>query len=213
MALTVTPLSESNRKSLGLPKYFSIKDLLATIPESGKWLFHALNSISQTHLGAAYYDLVKLLITLEALHGYTNRRGAPPFSHVKRPKEVTVWIKTGRKRQSIDAEVEDVQAYAPTWWEWWISLQPGWRRFDKMGMPLHVLPAGNTPDWACLLLPGANGFLGVVASLYFWGCAERRQKGKEKDNGNGWEKAVEDCMWVMENLVSTLKERGGIEED
>lgn len=82
-----------------------------------------------------------------------------------------------------------------------------------MGVPLHVLPKGNTVDWTCLLLPGANGFLGIIASLYFWGCAERLQKGKQKDNGSGWDKAVEDCAWVMERLMSTMKECSGNENE
>lgn len=106
----------------------------------------------------------------------------------------------------------DVGAYAQEWWKWWQILQPEWRVFDSDTTGVCAGTRAVQPEspdaWDRLLVPGANGLLGVVASLYWWGCGVVGLEGKKrKEEEDGWIKAVEDCAWVMECLVDMMKAR------
>lgn len=105
-----------------------------------------------------------------------------------------------------------MDAYAQEWWTWWQILQPEWRVFDSDKTGVCVGTGAVQPEsldaWNCLLVPGANGLLGVVASLYWWGCGVVGLEGKQrKEEEGGWTKAVEDCTWVLECLVEVMKVR------
>lgn len=56
-----------------------------------------------------------------------------------------------------------------------------------------------------LIAPGANGMLGVVACLYWWGKSvlQKVENGIVLDEGSveDWEEAVADVQWVIEALI------------
>jgi hypothetical protein len=63
-------------------------------------------------------------------------------------------------------------------------------------------------DWEPLYAPGANGMLGPVACLYWWGHAVLdKDGGCVKVNGDikEWTDAVEDVTWVLVGLIKHAK--------
>lgn len=185
-----------------------MQSLIEIIPTQVTWLPHALSGILQIDIGTHYYHLVVLLIELEYLHGYSNTGGR--LSHTNRPAEVKRWILTGRSRTPI--EIGNVEAYAKNWWNWWRKLQPTWRVYDDTEKPINVVPPGQVERWECLLVPGANGIISVVASLYWWGCAvcpfdKRNQEADATSALGKWREAVMNASWVIERLTLTMRLR------
>ena len=64
-------------------------------------------------------------------------------------------------------------------------------------------------DWTKLKAPGANGMLGIVACLYWWGKAVQGLEDvgvvKRAGSGNGWTEATEDVTWVLKGLLAHAK--------
>ena len=60
-------------------------------------------------------------------------------------------------------------------------------------------------DWGKLYAPGANGILGIVACLYWWGKSTlgKVEEGVVQDAGNieEWKEAVKDVQWTLQALV------------
>jgi hypothetical protein len=152
----------------------------------------------RTDIGAPYRHLVSRLIQFEKLHNFETKRGTNlPSTH--RPAEVGRWISSRRRNIKLGVSPE---VYSKQWWRWWEVLQPEWRVFDKTGRPKAMAPAGHEATWHCLLKPGVNGILSVVASLYWWGCTVHSLEGSSGGKDvKDWEEAVADCSWVMEQLV------------
>ncbi|KAJ7021244.1 hypothetical protein C8F04DRAFT_1274013 [Mycena alexandri] len=101
--------------------------------------------------------------------------------------------------------IESLAVYDERWWKWWGTLQPEWRvgeegkagRFARASYPPHA-----REKWASLRLPGPNGLLGVVATLYWWGKVVK-EKGEQKDT-ESWGEAVADVEWMVKGL-STME--------
>ncbi|KAJ7022381.1 hypothetical protein C8F04DRAFT_1272725 [Mycena alexandri] len=76
----------------------------------------------------------------------------------------------------------DKGSYTDNWWMWWRSLQPAEREVVEetgmMTMPMEMA-------WGKLTkMSGRNGFLQVMASLFWWGLEEFRD-GHEDKSGSG----------------------------
>ncbi|KAF9469422.1 hypothetical protein BDZ94DRAFT_1317322 [Collybia nuda] len=194
--------SASVRQALTLA---SINTTIKNMPTYLKWLSTVLPGIVEIDLGPQYLHIVKCLIELETLHDFNIKNG-PRLMFINRPEEVKKWITNGR-RCSYRVEIEDLSQYTALWWRWWRSLQPKWRKYDSAGIPISMVPSGKVEDWDVLFVPGVNGLLSVVASLYWWGCAVARGKGKAKEDGRGWDEAARDCEWVMERLIMAMKRK------
>jgi hypothetical protein len=193
-------------ESIPTPYRTPMVALIEHIPSNIIWLPYALSSILEVDVGTAYYHLIVQLIELEYLHGFLNNGGR--LSYTDRPAEVKRWIATGRGHTPI--EIGNVDIYAKNWWRWWKRLQPAWRKYDNKDSKNNT-PPGNVDDWDCLLVPGANGLLGVVASLYWWGCTVRPLGKLNHTHATGamekWLEAVTDCSGVVEHLISTMRNR------
>lgn len=187
------PESNNSNKS-------SITDV-AHIPDSAKWLLQGLRNVLNVDLGPAYKELLMQLIKLEFVYGFASSKKR--ISTANRPPEVGVWIRSGRGRSgNMTIPPTDVDDFARNWWAWWNALQPVWRDLDQDGKPNKAL-AAESQDWGCLLVPGANGLLTVVVSLYWWGCAVAKIEGPgSSDKIQDWNAAVEDCAWVLQHLIS-----------
>jgi hypothetical protein len=88
--------------------------------------------------------------------------------------------------------VKDISTFESEWWAWWIALQLSWRPTER---PLPTETYGN--DWTTLIAPGANGMLGVIASLYWWGKAVQGFEADVVVPNNcdgGWKEAVNDVI-------------------
>jgi hypothetical protein len=55
-------------------------------------------------------------------------------------------------------------------------------------------------NWDCLKAPGPNGWLGVVATLFWWGCAIKNEADQKE-----YKIALEDVKFMMQGLLENLK--------
>lgn len=176
---------------------------MSEIPASADWLIRSLASITEAELGDEYRGLVAALIRLETLHGFSTSASVS-LPAPGRPEAVTAWIKGGRKvSQTYGRRVPDVVAYKKTWWTWWRTLQPKRTHLQT--------------SWDCLLIPGQNGLVVVVASIYLWGCGVLQIAGRKKEERASWIEGVKDCRLVIECLLEEIKLRdtnggGGVSE-
>jgi hypothetical protein len=53
-------------------------------------------------------------------------------------------------------------------------------------------------EWGSLAAPGQNGMLSVVASIYWWGCAEKALG--QVTHSEEWGKAAVDTIIVLHGL-------------
>jgi hypothetical protein len=164
----------------------------------GKWLQKPLGEISKCDLGEAYANMVARLCDLERLYNFVNKTRGFPKVCKKRPAELDHWVHDGRGRGAPPV-VSNVSQFATTWNDWWSELQPVWRR-GKDGL----LREEYGDNWELLYAPGANGMLGPVACLYWWGVAVLSED-ESSVEANGpvavWTEAVKDVTWVLEGLI------------
>ncbi len=65
-------------------------------------------------------------------------------------------------------EADTVNEYETERCNWWEGMQPLWREQDTSGKFKHGM---YEEDWVELDFGGTNGWLGVVASLFWWRMA------------------------------------------
>ncbi|KAJ7646084.1 hypothetical protein DFH06DRAFT_997880 [Mycena polygramma] len=164
-------------------------------PKSAPWFEHGFTEVSREDLGARYEELLKAYIDLE--RGYGFALGTKALKGPDRPSQVQKWIRDGRGRTQAVREIANVDAFEKQWWSWWSGLQPAWRGAWRGQTALP--PPPENADWEGLAVPGQNGLLSVVATIYWWGCAEK-EKGMSSRSA-GWEEAVTDVIWVFRGLT------------
>ncbi|RDB22926.1 hypothetical protein Hypma_009868 [Hypsizygus marmoreus] len=183
----------------------TLASLIKKLPLGDKGFLQGLGSIMKVDLGPAYNQLLIFLVRLEiTTHGKSREKF---LDRMFRPKEVKEWIHQGRGRNNRILVIDNVCKFAEQWWAWWTILQPKWRAKakDKHGRPVAVVPSDATyQDWHCMCVPGGNGLICVVAGLYWWGRKLEDAKVNTKVNKENWNKAVNDCLWVLKRIVSSL---------
>lgn len=195
------PLSTSPPGTIRRRYPESIQNAIDAIPSSADWLSGALPSILQTDIGSKYDDLVSLLVRFESTHDFVTDRMSRLHTD-GRPLEITKWVSNARGRRGTVIKIQNLSKFATKWWRWWKSLQPTWRNYDPEQKPITESSPRGTENWSCLIVPGANGFLSVIATLYWWGCAIALEDGEAmKDFKLDWDRAVCDCKWVLESLL------------
>ncbi|KAJ7802506.1 hypothetical protein B0H14DRAFT_2385399 [Mycena olivaceomarginata] len=158
------------------------------------WFRNGFREISREALGAQFEALLLAYIALERRNGFAadgkpkGLKGTAP-----RPHQVTDWIRDGRGRGQSMRAIPDISEYQKIWWAWWAGLQPEWR---KVG---DVDSSGG--EWGSLAAPGPNGMLSVVASIYWWGCAEKALG--QVTRSEEWGKAAADTIIVLRGLQNT----------
>ncbi|KAJ7202757.1 hypothetical protein GGX14DRAFT_370046 [Mycena pura] len=162
------------------------------------WIREGVEELSANELGPEYRRLVNMYIALERAHGFV--KDPQPTGNNKpvklvtgsRPPEVGLWIKRYRTGRM---DVKNVPAFESKWWKWWALNQPAWRGCRTDGRPEREDARGRS--WGHLLAHGQNGFLSVVATLYWWGSAEQ----ENGDTSAVWLDAVRDVTWVVGELI------------
>ncbi|KAJ7605235.1 hypothetical protein DFH06DRAFT_1020351, partial [Mycena polygramma] len=158
------------------------------------WFKHGFEEVSREELGGLYHEVLEALIDLERSYGFVF--GTEKVKGVGRPSQVTEWIRDGRGRTQAVRAVPDVPKFSREWWTWWSSLQPEWRGSWR-GRATQPPPPENAV-WEKLRVPGQNGVLSVVATLYWWGCAEKGL-GMATRSAD-WEEAATDTLWALRAL-------------
>ncbi|KAJ7038823.1 hypothetical protein C8F04DRAFT_950883 [Mycena alexandri] len=164
------------------------------------WLAGCVKLLSMKDLGCHFTALLATLVKLETRFGF-EMAPSEPLPAENRPKPVSEWIKRGRDRTKKIPPIANVAKYAKQWQAWWNLLQPAWRRRDHDGNLMTGGEAryGASDAWGVLDVQGPNGWLSVVASLYFWGVCDQTDELKAT-----WEYAVQDVMWMMEGLIASF---------
>ncbi|KAF9470354.1 hypothetical protein BDN70DRAFT_821488, partial [Pholiota conissans] len=111
-----------------------------------------------------------------------------------RPAFIAEWIRYARAATYRPKNLK-LEATEKTFWIWWRGLQPDWRADDGNGRLLR-----REGDLNPLRLPGKNGLLSVLAALFFWGLAARKQRGAGGEQS--WSTAVDDVLWIVTGLLS-----------
>jgi len=130
------------------------------------------------------------LLCLQAFVDFQQRAGFPdggpsfPPSTSVRPREISVWMKNGRRWTDVD--LDDTERFGKQWWDWWHSLQPKSRirRYQSRSTSPTL-----EMDWSGLQKPGKNGILLVMISLVWWGSASSRDE--------SWLAAIVDVTEVL----------------
>ncbi|KAJ7655774.1 hypothetical protein DFH06DRAFT_992196 [Mycena polygramma] len=179
------------------PQFHAIADAVRCPAEAAPWFRAVFPQISRETLATPYQALLRAYVEFEESKNWVQMGGLPK---VPRPSQVGEWIRDGRglrdgRGKDRPQDIVDLGSFESEWWTWWTALQPSWRgawRGRRKAGVAQTLPEGA--DWGKLSSSGQNGVLSVVATLYWWACAE-----KEKAVGPsaGWIEAVGDVTWVM----------------
>ena len=125
---------------------------------------------------------------------HSGHRGNFPTSG--RPNCVGWWI--DRTRPDRLPPYDSLQSFGKSVIEWWIWIQPDWRRGLKNG---RILRDGGR--WDRLYQPGINGLLNVVILVYWWAkiFEERSQPVSE-----AYRWLVADITWILSQLTRVASE-------
>ncbi|KAJ7161443.1 hypothetical protein C8R43DRAFT_881169 [Mycena crocata] len=155
-----------------------------------------------------FNKLLDRFIEVEA--GYNFKKSGKYLDTKVRPGVIGTWIGLGRGRRGgngakgavFEAGSAAVDKFGDMLWDWWVSLQPAWRK--PVGVT-KTLPrsdeqrdAALAGDWAKLRIPGPNGVFMVVLVLYWWG----RALGQNVKMTERWAGAVSDAKYMFDGLIA-----------
>ena len=141
--------------------------------------------------GKDWMDAVYHFQNFETLHPSNQK---DKLKGVNRPICVHEWIKRGRSA-TYRPDPKTSSTIPQDFHSWWRDLQPEWR-LSKGNKGLEK-DKGNG-DWSRLRISGANGFLSVMAALFFW-----RLSLKSPDGEVDWKEALIDVCSALKCMVKT----------
>ncbi|KAJ7048443.1 hypothetical protein C8F01DRAFT_1267285 [Mycena amicta] len=151
--------------------------------DASKWLQEVWAEIAGVYVTRSYSGLLQVFIEFERAHGWSD--GERSLSATGRPKQVKDWIR-----------------YEEEFWIWWKVLQPQWRRAKIDWPAMDAVQTGNEGEsWATLRVPGKNGLVSVVASLYWWG----REGVLKESVAAEWSSAVRDVTWALRRMAASAE--------
>ncbi|KAJ6487265.1 hypothetical protein C8R47DRAFT_979203 [Mycena vitilis] len=178
--------------------------------EAKQWFKDVYKEITAKDLGDSYNAVLRLLIDLERVYRW-EVGAVRGLSTTNRPQQVATWVNLGRGGRGgwisngVGPPIESLTIFDDLWWKWWGGMQPEWRVADA-GTPGRFTRdryPTKKADWACLRHPGKNGFLTVVATLYWWGKATDRERNSE--DRASWAEAVTDVKWILRGLLAAQR--------
>ncbi|PPQ85331.1 hypothetical protein CVT24_004717, partial [Panaeolus cyanescens] len=108
-----------------------------------------------------------------------------------RPVVMKEWI--NRARVAIfRPDIPSLPDYEKDFMAWWTVLQPLWRVVDGKIDVRKI--RGN---WTALKQSGPNGWLNIIAALFFWGISAHGTK-----HMKGWKSAVADVKVALTQIAS-----------
>ncbi|KAJ7825874.1 hypothetical protein B0H14DRAFT_2368606, partial [Mycena olivaceomarginata] len=159
------------------------------------WFQHTFKEVSRQCLGTDYDALLEAFTAWEQSSGWAASGKLKALPNAPRPTQLADWIKDARGKTLAVRLITDTKCFATTWWQWWTGMQPSWRdsRCGRAGS--RCVAVLDKADWGSLQTSGQNGLLSVVATLYWWGCAEKGLG--EGNTTSDWNDAVADTTWVL----------------
>ncbi|KAJ7049319.1 hypothetical protein C8F01DRAFT_1093506 [Mycena amicta] len=163
--------------------------------DASDWVAEIWPEIAGKRVTASYDKLLEAFVAFERAHGWVD--GEKALSASARPKQVKEWIRADRK--ATPRLIKLHKRYGEEFWIWWKFLQPQWRKAKTNWPSMDAVQDGDEGDWAALTVPGKNGLVSVVASLYWWG-----REGVEGGSVSpGWSSAVKDVTWALQRMALT----------
>lgn len=104
-----------------------------------------------------------------------------------------------------DVAIDDLSAFANSFWEWWCGLQPRHTISDVSGT--FVSRFDDTWTWAVLDMPGSAGLVLVMMALSWWGSALINDLNHDPGLSLMWDRAVRDVAYALEELVQWKDDR------
>lgn len=155
----------------------------------------ALKSIEPISRSKTWKDLLALWQLYESALGFPDGRGKSNLlSKTKRPEEISLWLKNGRKWDNLP-QVDDSKEFGEAWKAWWADIQPEWRDFTWP--PAHD---EEDHDWAVLRRGGPNAMFLVILGLGFWLSSL-----KDIDGNEDVKIGINDVAWVMQSAVDRVE--------
>ncbi|KAJ7040218.1 hypothetical protein C8F04DRAFT_948711 [Mycena alexandri] len=173
------------------------------------WFTDCYTEITAVNLGSVFNNLLAVYIAIERGYNWEKGGGSSLGGTGIRPKQLTQWVGAGRglrggsMSKGAGPSIDSLAVFDDAWWRWWGKLQPSWRRpqGDKPGrFERNTYPASKG-EWSAIRHPGQNGLLGVIATLYWWGKAVKKEG--EREDRESWTEAVSDVKWLLKGLVAS----------
>ncbi|KAJ8469825.1 hypothetical protein ONZ45_g16760 [Pleurotus djamor] len=164
-----------------------------------KWFANAWKAFTdgenQGLYGRSWLELLALWESIEKSAGYEEKKGIKLRQSTKRPIQVYNWIRSARYYHR-QPPIPKLDAFASSWWHWWAEINPSWRERSNDGK----LTRSGDGDWSDLIVPGVNGLLSVLVSLWWW----RAQAASGSPALASWQDAIADVLWVLGQIADTL---------
>ncbi|PBK60940.1 hypothetical protein ARMSODRAFT_981855 [Armillaria solidipes] len=156
-------------------------DILTGCPD---WFATVYCTLGNNEFRDAFASLLWSWAFLEKKKEFTGPQVA--FTAKERPELLSKWIGCGGKFQE-------------EWSTWWRELQPSWREESPGGSWERGIYGD---DWRGLSVSGQNGWLGVVACLFWWGNAVWAT---EDGDVSLWAEAVKDVDWILKGVLASIE--------
>ncbi|SJL18824.1 uncharacterized protein ARMOST_22425 [Armillaria ostoyae] len=199
--LRPAPANDMPREESGSgAKVAAVESSSSVFSGAPDWAEEAVVELGKMDLGNKFKEVLKTFVRLETI--WKDLKHIRAGLQVRlRPIALSRWVSLGRFRvKTPEIPAEELDKFRGTWLRWWNAMQPEWRA--KTGEIAECSKVADGGDWSLLRLPGPNGFLGIVASLAWWGITAKVQGGGE---GKVWKDALRDMAWVLTSLVEYEK--------
>ena len=174
-------------------------------PSWPEWFRDGYDLLTAKDLGNRFTTAINSYIQLESYTSFQAGSRSEGFKPTNRPSEVAWWVARGRK---VQPTVVNTHVFEQQWWKWWKGLQPNWREVVGVDGALnasHRLASEGDGGWTAVNKHGRNAFLTVMATLVWW--AEGL---KDCAQDAGWVAAVEEVVWVLDQMVSRFVSARGL---
>ncbi|KAJ7056519.1 hypothetical protein C8F01DRAFT_1257188 [Mycena amicta] len=163
-------------------------------PDASSWVQEIWPEIAGEYVTRSYNELLQAFVAFERAHGWSD--GEKALSASGRPKQVKDWIRADCKATARLTKLH--KRYNVEFWIWWKVLQPQWRKAETTWPAMDAVQKEEEgASWATLRVPGKNGLVSVVASLYWWG----REGLLKESMAPEWSGAVKDVTWTLRHMA------------
>ncbi|KAJ7722420.1 hypothetical protein B0H16DRAFT_1264795, partial [Mycena metata] len=180
--------------------------------DAAAWFSAAYRDITKVDVGGNFNALLGVFCELERAYKWEKGRKNKELGKVNRPPAASDWISRARgsrarPESNTVPKIASLAVYEREWWSWWATLQPAWRVQDA-GRPnrfaRETYPTPKPENWDPLRVPGQNGILTVVATLYWWGL--KNLEIGEREDKESWVEAVADVKWMVKGMLAAERE-------
>ncbi|KAJ7722531.1 hypothetical protein B0H16DRAFT_1266073, partial [Mycena metata] len=175
--------------------------------DAAAWFSAAYRDITKVDVGGNFNALLGVFCELERAYKWEKGRKNKELGKVNRPPAASDWISRARgsrvrPESNTVPKIVSLAVYEREWWSWWATLQPDAGRPNRFARETYPTP--KPENWDPLRVPGQNGILTVVATLYWWGL--KNLEIGEREDKESWVEAVADVKWMVKGMLAAERE-------